>query len=573
MRFGASVRGVGIMAVDDGDDDLASSPHVARGLARERLRAMASRMRPRDVARAVEAVEEDDSTWARFIAGRGDVATRGSAMRARAALHDAHARALDSMTASTSRETYRTLEEDAEDYARALRRDVVATRDACLAEIPDARARERDEETTDATRAVSTSTTSRAKKRPKTNGTTFRGGNRELKDLLTTTTTAPPPPTTTSETPNGTIETVGGAYGDGRKLWYVNALHRRFNIALSAVLGELVKHEDVEPFLVAVDVKNVPDYYKVIDRPIDIATMRAKLAKGEYLSKDGFLEDLRLMEANAVAYNGSKSVISKMARAVVGRGEELLSHMPRVDFVTCVRAAEYAETLTNERDRCVSEVDDGEDDTDGEEDPETKLWREATLARRVRDVFRAKALAGVPIGSRRACRPRNAWDMRRFMISSEDHVVDVDEARAEEPPRRRPEDDGLVANAVPTMPTYSGSATLTHPGNRNDELLRCIATLIVRPSVAAVDPAARSMTNVAAKEFLSVVDVFAARATVAVSRALTTRRLAREPVTDDVSAEIRARARVADDARVAARALKEFTSTLGGVFASRQRPQ
>ena len=251
------MRGVGIMAVDDGDDDLASSPHVARGLARERLRAMASRMRPRDVARAVEAVEEDDSTWARFIAGRGDVATRGSAMRARAALHDAHARALDSMTASTSRETYRTLEEDAEDYARALRRDVVATRDACLAEIPDARARERDEETTEATRAVSTSTTSRAKKRPKTNGTTFRGGNRELKDLLTTTTTAPP--TTTSETPNGTIETVGGAYGDGRKLWYVNALHRRFNIALSAVLGELVKHEDVEPFLVAVDVKNVPD--------------------------------------------------------------------------------------------------------------------------------------------------------------------------------------------------------------------------------------------------------------------------------------------------------------------------
>ena len=176
------MRGVGIMAVDDGDDDLASSPHVARGLARERLRAMASRMRPRDVARAVEAVEEDDSTWARFIAGRGDVATRGSAMRARAALHDAHARALDSMTASTSRETYRTLEEDAEDYARALRRDVVATRDACLAEIPDARARERDEETTEATRAVSTSTTSRAKKRPKTNGTTFRGGNRELKD-------------------------------------------------------------------------------------------------------------------------------------------------------------------------------------------------------------------------------------------------------------------------------------------------------------------------------------------------------------------------------------------------------
>ena len=556
------------MARDDAEDDLALSPHVARGVARERLRAMASTMRPKDVARAREAVEEDDETWARFIAGRGDVATRGSAMRARAALHDAHARALRSTTASTPWETYRTLEEDAEDYARALRRDVAATRDACLAEIPDTRERERDEETTEATRASLTSTKPPAKKRPKTNGTTFRGGNRELKDLLTTTTTAPPPP---SETPRDTMGTVGGAYGDGRKLWYVNALHRRFNIALSAVLGELVKHEDVEPFLVAVDVKNVPDYYKVIDRPIDIATMRAKLEKGEYLSKDGFVEDLRLMEANAVAYNGSKSVISKMARAVVGRGEELLSHMPRVDFVTCVRAAEYAETLTNERDRCASDIDDGEEDTDGEEDPETKSWREATLARRVRDVFRAKALAGVPIGSRRACRPRNAWDMRRFMVSSEDHVVDGDAEGAEHPPRRRPEDDGFVANAVPVMPTYSGSATFTHPDNHDAELLRCIATLIVRPPVATVDSAARSMTDVASKEFLSVVDAFVARATVAVARALTTRRLAREPFTDDVSTDIRARARVADDARVAARALKEFTAALGGVFAPRPR--
>ena len=556
------------MARDDAEDDLASSPHVARGVARERLRAMASTMRPKDVARAREAVEEDDETWARFIAGRGDVATRGSAMRARAALHDAHARALRSATASTPWETYRTLEEDAEDYARALRRDVAAMRDACLAEIPDARLRERDEETTEAARTSPTSTKPPAKKRPKTNGTTFRGGNRELKDLLTTTTTAPPPP---SETPRDTIGTVGGAYGDGRKLWYVNALHRRFNIALSAVFGELVKHEDVEPFLVAVDVKNVPDYYKVIDRPIDIATMRAKLARGEYLSKDGFVEDLRLMEANAVAYNGSKSVISKMARAVVGRGEELLSHMPRVDFVTCVRAAEYAETLTNERDRCASDVDDGEEDTDGEEDPETKSWREATLARRVRDVFRAKALAGVPIGSRRACRPRNARDMRRFMVSSEDHVVDGDAEGAERPPRRRPEDDGFVANAVPVMPTYSGSATFTHPESHDAELLRCIATLIVRPPVAAVDSASRSMTNVAAKEFLSVVDAFVARATVAVARALTTRRLAREPFTDDVSTDIRARARVADDARVAARALKEFTAALGGVFAPRPR--
>ena len=129
----------------------------------------------------------------------------------------------------------------------------------------------------------------------------------------------------------------------------MNALHKQFNTALGAILDELVKLDVVDPFLIAVDVRNVPDYYVVIETPIDIATMRDKARGGKYLSKDAFANDLRLMESNAVKYNGSKSVVADMARAVVSRGEELLSHMPRVDFVTCARVAAFADELTRDK--------------------------------------------------------------------------------------------------------------------------------------------------------------------------------------------------------------------------------
>ncbi|ABO96895.1 predicted protein, partial [Ostreococcus lucimarinus CCE9901] len=82
------------------------------------------------------------------------------------------------------------------------------------------------------------------------------------------------------------------------------------------LLAELRAHEDAEPFAVPVDARYAPDYYAVIERPIDVATMRARAGASAYASKDAFAEDLALMEANAVAYNGAGSTVAKMARAV-----------------------------------------------------------------------------------------------------------------------------------------------------------------------------------------------------------------------------------------------------------------
>ena len=383
--------------------------------------------------------------------------------------------------------TYETLERDVEDYAR-VKRDVERLLELVLFERP-ARRRATSE-------AREASTSGRETREQKVNTPPMksgpnRGGNRELKDLFKTYSTA------ASGTRDANGKANGKAIARAEVEWHVNSLHRRFNRALSALLDDLASHEDATPFLIAVDEKLVPDYYSVIERPMAVVTMREKLMRGEYLSKDMFLEDLRLIESNAVVYNGSDSVFAKMARAVVGRGEKLLSHMPRVDFVTCVRAAEYAEKLVNEPTLDTSNDIDMDDD-DEDDDAETKAWRERTLAKRVRRVFRAKALAGLPIGQRRALPRRSAIGMDAFMRSSDDHSKcwpEADDANR----ARRPEDDDFVADAVPTVPRYAACASVAHIEDIRADLSVVALKIALDDRRPIPGVATRSITNVAAR--------------------------------------------------------------------------
>ena len=417
-------------------------------------------------------------------------------------------------TSETSSSTYGTLERDVGDYARVAR-DVEALRAMCLAEPPGERGRAEGEEAANArTRLPGGSVGKRAV------SARGGGGNRELMDLFGRARAE-------ARGRGGRGGRGGGKVVDGRDRapWHANGLHRRFNVAIGALLDELAAHEDSTPFLIAVDERIVPDYYQVIERPVAVATMREKLANGEYLSKDAFMEDLRLMEANAVAYNGENSVIARMARAVVGRGEELLAHMPRVDFVTCARAAEYAESLEAVSDAVTTDFDADDAYGEDEDDEETAAWRARTLAARVRRVFRAKAFEGLPIGSRRACAPRTAQSMDAFMRCSEDHPSSWP-ADDWTNLSRRPEDEDFVRAAVPAAPRYDAAASVFTADAARDELsARSIAIAIddsrQSPALRALE---RSMTNVAATTLGVLAVDCATRVARAVADALATGR-------------------------------------------------
>jgi hypothetical protein len=46
----------------------------------------------------------------------------------------------------------------------------------------------------------------------------------------------------------------------------------------------------------------VPDYFEKIKKPMDLGTMQAKMAKGEYANEDEFVSDMRQIFENCLTY-------------------------------------------------------------------------------------------------------------------------------------------------------------------------------------------------------------------------------------------------------------------------------
>jgi hypothetical protein len=60
------------------------------------------------------------------------------------------------------------------------------------------------------------------------------------------------------------------------------------------------------------------DYHKVIQKPMDLGTVRDRLATGLYSSPNSFVEDVRLTFANAMTYNPQGHDVYVMAQVLAG---------------------------------------------------------------------------------------------------------------------------------------------------------------------------------------------------------------------------------------------------------------
>ncbi|GMI91627.1 hypothetical protein HRI_002832000 [Hibiscus trionum] len=83
----------------------------------------------------------------------------------------------------------------------------------------------------------------------------------------------------------------------------------------SALLKALMKHPAGWVFNHPVDPKalGIPDYFSIIKNPMDLGTIKSKLAKNIYIGTDEFVADIRLTFANAMLYNPSSNNVHKMA--------------------------------------------------------------------------------------------------------------------------------------------------------------------------------------------------------------------------------------------------------------------
>ena len=80
------------------------------------------------------------------------------------------------------------------------------------------------------------------------------------------------------------------------------------------LLEKCRRHSKAEPFKLPVDpVKlKIPDYYKIITKPMDLSTVGQKLKGGRYGHPREFADDVRQIWANCARYNPPQTPVAKM---------------------------------------------------------------------------------------------------------------------------------------------------------------------------------------------------------------------------------------------------------------------
>ncbi|XP_030762639.1 transcription initiation factor TFIID subunit 1 [Sitophilus oryzae] len=93
---------------------------------------------------------------------------------------------------------------------------------------------------------------------------------------------------------------------------------------LENILNEMRDMPDVQPFLFPVNSKIVIDYYKIIQRPMDLQTIRENLRQKKYQSREEFLADVNQIVENSTLYNGAKSSLTVAATRMLNKCVERL---------------------------------------------------------------------------------------------------------------------------------------------------------------------------------------------------------------------------------------------------------
>jgi len=87
---------------------------------------------------------------------------------------------------------------------------------------------------------------------------------------------------------------------------------------LFLVLNMLRTNENSWPFLEPVTEELAPNYFSIIERPIDLSTIQDKINTKVYVNNsDEFVRDIELMVANCEQYNGKRSILGRLANRLL----------------------------------------------------------------------------------------------------------------------------------------------------------------------------------------------------------------------------------------------------------------
>lgn len=88
--------------------------------------------------------------------------------------------------------------------------------------------------------------------------------------------------------------------------------------------------EDSEPFAKPVDIvtEDVPTYYTVIKRPMDLHTLKENLGKGSYSAVEDFEADFNLIIENSIRFNGLRHEVSQGGLRLLNAFNKLMASLP-----------------------------------------------------------------------------------------------------------------------------------------------------------------------------------------------------------------------------------------------------
>ncbi|KDO30532.1 hypothetical protein SPRG_04433, partial [Saprolegnia parasitica CBS 223.65] len=100
---------------------------------------------------------------------------------------------------------------------------------------------------------------------------------------------------------------------------------RELRIFLGMVIDYCMEQKKNAPFLYPVDPDEVPSYYSVITRPMDLSFMREKVNDGEYDTYESFLKDIQLIVRNANEFNPRGCPTRYVAHAAAAMQDNVMS--------------------------------------------------------------------------------------------------------------------------------------------------------------------------------------------------------------------------------------------------------
>ncbi|XP_001845437.2 transcription initiation factor TFIID subunit 1 isoform X1 [Culex quinquefasciatus] len=94
---------------------------------------------------------------------------------------------------------------------------------------------------------------------------------------------------------------------------------------LEQILNEMRDMPDVAPFMFPVNAKQVADYHKIIQRPMDLQTIREYIRQKKYQTRDEFIADVNQIVENSSLYNGAKSSLTIAAQRMLQKCKDRMA--------------------------------------------------------------------------------------------------------------------------------------------------------------------------------------------------------------------------------------------------------